>query len=189
MVWVASLPVDCSVSVPPLSVVDKVLCMKLSAFATVCLCVCFVSACRTAPVEQPRQGPADVNVLMISIDDLNDWVGCLGGHPQARTPNIDRFAKQGVLFTNAHSPAPSCNPCRTAVLTGVAPWRSGVYNNSPKWRDALPDVVTLPAHFRNNGWTCRGAGKFFHHFQNDVDGWDTYFPEVQMEFPEGSFAP
>jgi len=130
-----------------------------------------------------------VNVLMISIDDLNDWVGCLGGHPQARTPNVDRLATQGVLFTNAHCPAPSCNPCRTAVLTGVSPWRSGVYNNSVTWRDALPDVVTLPAAFRQNGYVCRGGGKFFHHFQNDVRGWDTYFPKVQFEFPEASFAP
>jgi len=126
---------------------------------------------------------------MISIDDLNDWVGCLGGHSQARTPNIDKFAKESVLFTNAHCPAPSCNPCRTAVLTGMAPWRSGIYNNGPKWRDALPDVVTLPAHFRQNGWVCRGAGKFFHHYQNDVRGWDTYVPKVQNEFPEASFAP
>jgi len=149
------------------------------------------TACSAPPKDRKAddEQPADVSVLMISIDDLNDWVGCLGGHPQARTPNIDRFATQGVLFTNAHSPAPSCNPCRTAVLTGVAPWRSGVYNNNPRWRDALPDVVTLPAHFRNNGWVCRGGGKFFHHFQNNVDGWDTYFPKVQYEFPEASFAP
>lgn len=50
------------------------------------------------------------NVLVISIDDLNDWVGCLGGHPQARTPNIDRLAKQGTLFANAHCQAPICTP-------------------------------------------------------------------------------
>ena len=154
-------------------------------------CLSLIPACSGTMAN--RDSTADqsqpVNVLMISIDDLNDWVGCLGGHPQARTPNIDRLAKESVLFTNAHCPAPSCNPCRTAVLTGYSPWRSGVYNNPIKWRKALPDVVTLPAHFRNNGYTCRGGGKFFHHYQNDVDGWDTYFPQVQMEFPEGSFAP
>lgn len=151
----------------------------------------YLVACNTPALtaNAPASEPTGVNILMLSIDDLNDWVGCLGGHPQARTPNIDRLAREAVLFTNAHSPAPSCNPCRTAVLTGVAPWRSGVYNNSPKWRDALPGVVTLPAHFRQNGYTCRGGGKFFHHFQNDVEGWDTYFPKVQYEFPEGSFAP
>jgi arylsulfatase A-like enzyme len=165
--------------------------MKLVRLVLVFLAPLSLVACSTTTGPPTGKADADrrVNVLMISIDDLNDWVGCLGGHPQARTPNIDRLAREAVLFTNAHSPAPSCNPCRTAVLTGVAPWRSGVYNNSPKWRDALPDVVTLPAHFRNNGYTTRGGGKFFHHYQNDVDGWDTYFPEVQMEFPEGSFAP
>ena len=50
------------------------------------------------------------NVLFISVDDLNDWIGCLGGHPQSKTPNIDRLAASGVLFTNAHCPAPACNP-------------------------------------------------------------------------------
>ncbi|MFK7790487.1 MAG: sulfatase [Phycisphaeraceae bacterium] len=165
--------------------------MKRLPIALLLVTSLFLSACHAT---SPPSGTAEaankrVNVLMISIDDLNDWVGCLGGHPQARTPNIDRLARESVLFTNAHSPAPSCNPCRTAVLTGLAPWRSGVYNNNATWRDALPDVVTLPAHFRQNGWTCRGGGKFFHHYQNDVDGWDTYFPEVQQEFPEGSFAP
>ncbi len=58
------------------------------------------------------------NVLMIIVDDMNDWVGCLGGHPQATTPNIDRHAKWGLLFTNAHVAHTVCNPSRTAVLTG-----------------------------------------------------------------------
>ena len=58
------------------------------------------------------------NVLFISIDDLNDWVGVLGGHAHARTPNLDRLAARGLLFDNAHCAAPSCNPSRTATLTG-----------------------------------------------------------------------
>ena len=66
------------------------------------------------------------NVLFISVDDLNDWIGCLGGHPQAKTPNFDRLAASGVLFTNAHCPAPACNPCRTAIMTGIAPNVSGM---------------------------------------------------------------
>ena len=67
------------------------------------------------------------NVLFIAIDDLNDWVGCLGGHPQVRTPNIDRLARRGVLFSNAHCQAPICNPSRVSLLTGVRPSTSGVY--------------------------------------------------------------
>src|SRR5687768_10014540 len=58
------------------------------------------------------------NVLFIAVDDLNDWIGCLGGHPQAKTPNIDRLAKRGVLFTHAQCAAPLCNPSRAAVFSG-----------------------------------------------------------------------
>ncbi|MCY4597914.1 MAG: sulfatase-like hydrolase/transferase, partial [Bryobacterales bacterium] len=61
------------------------------------------------------------NVLLIAVDDLNDWVGCMGGHPQAQTPNIDGLARQGVLFSNAHCAAPLCNPSRTALLFGKRP--------------------------------------------------------------------
>ena len=67
------------------------------------------------------------NILFIAIDDMNDWVGVLGGHPQAKTPNIDKLANQGVLFTNAHTPAPACSPCRNALLYGMQPHNSGLY--------------------------------------------------------------
>ncbi len=66
------------------------------------------------------------NVLFIAVDDLNDWIGCLGGHPDVKTPNIDRLARRGVLFSNAHCAAPACNPSRAALMTGVRPWTSGV---------------------------------------------------------------
>ena len=56
------------------------------------------------------------NVLFIAIDDLNDWIGCLGGHPQVRTPNIDRLARRGVLFSNTHCQAPICNPSRLSLI-------------------------------------------------------------------------
>ncbi len=72
------------------------------------------------------------NVLFISVDDLNDWIGCLGGHPQAKTPNIDRLAASGMLFTNAHCAAPACNPSRTAIMTGISPHKSGLYDNRQK---------------------------------------------------------
>ena len=67
------------------------------------------------------------NILFIAIDDMNDWLGCLDGHPQAYTPNIDKLAKRGVLFTNAHTPAPACSPCRNALLYGNEPYNSGLY--------------------------------------------------------------
>ena len=79
-----------------------------------------------------RQSP---NVLFIAIDDLNDWgISAMNGRKQVHTPNLDRLAQWGTLFVNAHCAAPACNPSRTAVLTGIAPYRSGVYNNSHDWR-------------------------------------------------------
>ena len=61
------------------------------------------------------------NVLMLIVDDLNDWVGPLGGHPNTRTPNIDRLADKGTVFTNAHASAPLCGPSRASIMTGLAP--------------------------------------------------------------------
>lgn len=75
---------------------------------------------------QPQDGP---NVLFVIFEDFNDWIGCLGGHPQATTPNIDAFAGSGVLFTNAFCSSPLCNPSRVATLTGLQPWTTGVYHN------------------------------------------------------------
>src|SRR5687768_13906321 len=74
------------------------------------------------------------NVLFIAVDDLNAWVGALGKRPDVKTPNIDRLAKRAQLFTRAYCPAPSCNPSRAALLTGVRPSSSGVYENDNPWR-------------------------------------------------------
>jgi arylsulfatase A-like enzyme len=65
--------------------------------------------------------PTRQNVLFIAMDDLNDWIGCLGGHAQTITPNLDRLAASNVLFTKAHCSAPACNPSRSAILTGRTP--------------------------------------------------------------------
>jgi arylsulfatase A-like enzyme len=103
------------------------------------------------------------NVLFLSMDDMNDWVGWLGGYPGVQTPNIDKLAKRGVLFSDAHCAAPLCNPSRTALFTGLRPSTSGIYNNDQYWRPALPDVITLPAYFKQNGYHVAGAGKVLHH--------------------------
>ena len=116
------------------------------------------------------------NVLFISIDDLNDWVGALGGHPQAKTPNLDRLAKQGINFTKAYCAAPACNPSRTAVLTGIPPHVSGVYDNPQDWQAALPDVVTLPQLFQRSGYWVGGAGKLYHAHFFETEGWDELYP-------------
>ena len=91
------------------------------------------------------------NVLLIAIDDLNDWVGHLGGHPQAKTPNIDALARRGVRFTNAYTAAPECNPSRAAMFSGKRPSTSGIYNNTNDWRPHLPPALMLPTQFRERG--------------------------------------
>ena len=122
------------------------------------------------------------NVLFISMDDLNDWIGCMGGHPQSITPNLDRLAASGVLFTNAHCPGAACNPSRTAIMTGLSPHRSGLYENGQKMREVLPDAELLPQHFRNHGYRASGSGKILHYFI-DARSWDEYYPEKETEDP------
>ena len=125
---------------------------------------------------------AKSNVLFIAIDDLNDWVGCLGGHPQSRTPNLDRLASSGVLFSNAHCAAPSCNPSRTAVFTGISPHRSGLYRNGQSMRQVLPDAELIPKTFSRAGYRSIGSGKMLHYFI-DQRSWDKYFPAKESENP------
>lgn len=114
-------------------------------------------------------------VLFIAVDDLNDWVGVLGGHAQTSTPNLDRLAARGMLFRAAHCAAPLCNPSRTALLTGVRPHESGVYSNWQPWRPALPDAVTLPQYFAQHGYHVAGGGKIFHDSFNERASFSEYF--------------
>ena len=129
--------------------------------------------------DQPSAKP---NVLMIAIDDLNDWIGCLGGHPQALTPNLDRLAASSVLFTNAHCAAPACNPSRTAILTGISPHRSGLYDNRQPMREVLPNTEIMPKVFSRHGYHSAGSGKLLHYFI-DAPSWDDYFPQASDENP------
>jgi len=117
------------------------------------------------------------NVLFIAVDDLNDWVGHLGGHPQARTPQIDRMAERGVSFSRAYCSAPLCNPSRVSLLTGIEPSRSGVYGNGELLRRKIPDAVTLMQYLRHHGYVTKGGGKIFHgaNRPGDEDSWDFYF--------------
>ena len=121
--------------------------------------------------------PNRPNVLMIAVDDWNDWVGALGGHPQVQTPHLDRLAERGMLFTDAHCAAPICNPSRAALMTGRRPTTSGVYGNTQPWRLGMPDAVSLSQYFRTKGYHAVGGGKIYHHGQgyNDPRSWDDYF--------------
>ena len=104
------------------------------------------------------------NVLFIVIDDQNDWIGALGGHPLAKTPHIDQLAGRGTVFLNAHCQAPLCNPSRTSVMLGLRPTTTGIYGLAP-WFRTLPawqDRVTLPQHFKSHGYKTLTTGKVYH---------------------------
>ena len=123
---------------------------------------------------QPSKRP---NVLFLAVDDLNDWIGVLGGHAQAKTPNLDRLAGSGVLFDAAYCAAPLCHPSRTAILTGLRSSTTGIYGNKTWFRDH-PDygnVGTLPQYFRNHGYKAWTGGKIYHQpfgKFSDPESWD-----------------
>ena len=104
------------------------------------------------------------NILFIAIDDQNDWIGHLGGHPMAKTPSLDKLAARGTTFLNAHCNAPLCNPSRTSLLLGLRPTTTGIYGLSPWFRtlDAWKDRVALPQHFADNGYRTAATGKIYH---------------------------
>ena len=101
------------------------------------------------------------NVLFIIVDDLRPLLGCYG-HSEMHTPNIDALAKRGTLFNRAYCQFPICNPSRASILTGLRPETNGVQDNHTHFRDTVPDVVTLPQHFKNNGYHTRSIGKIEH---------------------------
>ena len=141
-------------------------CSTQAVAATLLTAVIF-GAC--APAEpKPR-----ANILFIAIDDLNDWVGPLEGHPQVKTPNMDRLAARGTTFYNAHTQAPLCNPSRTSLMVGRRPSSTGIYGLAPWFREVetLRDLETLPQFFARNGYVTYAAGKIYHgRYGRDEDG-------------------
>jgi arylsulfatase A-like enzyme len=117
--------------------------------------------------------PERPNILMIAIDDLNDWVGAFGGHPQAKTPNIDRLAENSMVFRNASCPGPVCGPSRSALLSGFRPSTTGAYGNSTPMlgSEIVRTHATLPEYFSKHGYRTISSGKIFHTFftENGTD--------------------
>ncbi|MBM3334947.1 sulfatase [Candidatus Sumerlaeota bacterium] len=114
------------------------------------------------------------NVLFIAIDDLNHWVGYLGRNPQTKTPNIDKLAARGVWFTRSYCPAPVCNPSRAALMSGLRPYSSGVYNNNNDWRRVIGEDKPMTTTFRKAGYYVCGAGKIYHESFRRRSEWDDY---------------
>ena len=110
------------------------------------------------------------NVLFFAIDDLRTDIGCYG-HPEAKTPNIDALAKRGMVFRRAYCQQAVCSPSRTSLLTGARPDTTKVYDLVTHFRDHIPDVISLPQHFRENGYHVVGMGKIFHPGYDDPKAW------------------
>jgi len=140
---------------------------------------CFNTLLAASPAALLQAATPKQNILFIAIDDMNDWIGCLNGHPGTITPNLDKLARQSVNFTSAHCAAPLCNPARAALMTGRRPSSTGVYTNGQPYAGSkvLDGVVTLNQHFKNNGYLTLGCGKIYHNTLGafaDNKGWDDY---------------
>lgn len=120
-----------------------------------------------SPIQEPASSVSRPNVLFVAVDDLNTWLGCMRGHPQARTPNMDRLASRGVVFHNAHCQAPICGPSRASLMSGYLPSTTGIYGQvqDSDLREASPETGAtpfLPEWFGRNGYHTMGVGKLFH---------------------------
>ena len=123
-----------------------------------------------APLAIPQQKRKPPNVLFIAADDLNVRIGCYGFPVQ--TPNIDSIARRGVRFDRAYCQYALCNPSRTSMLTGKNPTSTRITDNNTWFRKNMPDVVTLPQCFRQNGYLTAATGKIFHGGLDDDRAWD-----------------
>ena len=130
----------------------------------------WILSCLLLPVSTAIGQP---NVVMICIDDLNDWTGFLDGHPEAQTPKMDALAKRGRNFTNAHCAIPVCSCSRVTVMSGLAATSHGSYEIGPAYQDlpALKSVPTIQRYFKDHGYITLAGGKVLHHgFGQRLDG-------------------
>jgi arylsulfatase A-like enzyme len=145
------------------------------------LLVFSLAGCRPASSKQLKP-----NILFFFVDDMNDWAGALNTHPQTITPNMDKIAAQGVLFTNALCPAPLCTPSRASMFVGMRPDNTGVYCNAERLKNTTSGLLSLPVFFRNHGYQTINTGKTF-----TVGGdyataaWDVQGPDLGVKGPQG----
>ncbi|MEJ7589349.1 MAG: sulfatase-like hydrolase/transferase, partial [Ferruginibacter sp.] len=116
------------------------------------------------------KSPTKYNVLFIAVDDLRPELGCYGVKAM-HSPNIDQLAAEGLLFERAYCQQALCSPSRTSLLTGLRPDATRVYDLVTHFRVNRPEIVTLPQHFKNNGYYTAAIAKIFHNTQDDKPSW------------------
>ena len=131
-----------------------------------------------AAAEPAAKPPARPNVLFVAVDDLNHWVGYLGRNKQTITSNLDRLAARGVWFTRSYCAAPVCNPSRAALMSGLRPGASTVYDNVDDFQPRIPPEITLCTAFRKAGYFVCGAGKIYHGSVHRPEEWDDYLEKI-----------
>jgi iduronate 2-sulfatase len=110
-----------------------------------------------------------LNVLFIGADDLRNDLGCYG-NSVVKTPNLDKLAARGLVFSNAYCQQAVCNPSRASIMTGRRVDTLRIWNLSTHFRSQLPDVVTLPQHFKKHGYFTQNIGKIYHNWIHEIQG-------------------
>jgi arylsulfatase A-like enzyme len=143
----------------------KVLC-TCALFASLLLAFgCLVPTLQAADAAAPK-----LNVLLIAVDDLRPQLGCYGD-TVVKTPNIDRLASRGVVFSRAYCQQALCSPSRISLLSGRYPGTTKIFQIGPPLRSTMPDIITMPQHFKNNGHFARSIGKVYHVGIDDPTSW------------------
>ena len=146
-------------------------------FTRLLICACLIALLLSALSFAPRSmrttatsAKPKYNVIVIASDDLRPTLGCYGNNI-VKTPNIDKLSSQGVKFDRAYTQYPLCNPSRSSLLTGRYPTQTGVMDNELYFRALHPEFVSLPQHFKANGYATLRSGKIFHGGIDDTEAW------------------
>ena len=158
--------------------------MKSNSIKTTLSCFVYLLLAAIGSVAQEKP-----DILFIAIDDMNDWTTLFDDKNPIQTPNLKRLAARGTFFDHAYCTSAGCNPSRTSIMTGLRPTTSGVYHNGQAWREKVPDAISLPEYFANEGgYITRGAGKIYHHGgtgaePKDRPSFQEFFKKLQIRGP------
>jgi len=155
------------------------------------LLLLYITTACNSRQQQAETAQSKPNVLFIAVDDLRPELGCYGS-PIAITPHIDKLASQGLLFDRAYCQQAICSPSRASLMTGARPETTQVIENYTYFRDLHPDMVTLPQHFRNNGYETAYSGKIYHRrqFADSEKSWSREPAKIDISRPNypGAYA-